>query len=92
MLLRADDHARSHEAHVRDDLVGREAVAVDEVCADEAASAPEAGFAVDSDAALLVINGFVRERDEESDHVQRWARPVVEDHVFVRYAEGGEVG
>lgn len=34
VLLRAYDHAGTHESHVRDDLVGREAMAVDEVCAD----------------------------------------------------------
>ena len=52
MLLGADDHAGTHEAHKGDDFVGCEAVAVDEVGADEAAGAAESGFAVDRDTFL----------------------------------------
>lgn len=69
VLLRADDHARAHEAHVRNDLVGREAMAVDKVCADEAACASEAGFAVNGDAAFFAVDGFVREGNEGPDHM-----------------------
>ena len=53
MLLRADDHAGTHEAHEGDDFVGCEAVAVDEIGTDEAACAAESGFAVDGDTFLL---------------------------------------
>ncbi len=50
VLLGTDDHAWSHESHKGDDFVGGEAVAVDEVCADQTARSTKTGFAVDGDA------------------------------------------
>lgn len=92
VLLGADDHARSHEAHKGDDFVGGEAVPVDEIGADQAARTAEAGFAVDGDASFALVDCFVRQFDEFLDEGEWRAGAVVEDHVEVVDAEGGEVG
>ena len=91
MLLGTDHHARAHEAHVCDNLVGGEAVLVDQVCADQAASSSQSSFAVDCDTALLYCDHLVCEVDKLAYEGQRWACSVVEDHVQVLDAELGEV-
>lgn len=86
VLLGADDHTGAHEAHKGNDLVSREAMAVDEVCTNEAACSSEAGLAVDSDAFLLDGDGLVCQSDEFANGGERWAGAVVEDHVEMRDA------
>lgn len=91
MLLGADHHAGPHEAHICDNLVCCEAIAVHEVCADQTASAAESGLAVHGNMFAMDIDGRVREVDEFTHQIERWTRPIVKDHVNVRDAEGGEV-
>ncbi len=81
VLLRADHHARAHEAHKGDDLVARESVAVDEVRADEAAGAAESGLAVHGDGLVLDGNHVVGQPDELAHHGEGGAGAVVEYHV-----------
>ena len=91
VLLRADDHAGTHEAHEGDGLVGGEGVAVDEVGADEAAGAAEPGLAVHGDGLLAADDGLVGEADELAHRLERRAGAVLEDHVEVLDAERLEV-
>ena len=91
MLLWADDHPRTHESHVRDDLVGCEAMAVDEICSDQAACAAQSGFAVHCDSPFVDCDHFVRHIDKSADHAKGWTCAVVENHVFMCYAQRGKV-
>lgn len=91
MLLGPDDHTGSHEAHIRDDLVRGKAVTVHEVCADETASAAETGLAVDGDVFPVHGDGCVCEVDELAHEIERRTGAVIEYHVNVGDAEGGEV-
>lgn len=91
MLLGADDHSGSHETHVGDHLVCCEAVAVNQVCADQATCPAEPSFAVDGDVLVLDSDGLVREVNEFPHEVERRAGSVVEDHVNVSYSKGGKV-
>lgn len=91
MLLGPNDHSGPHKAHIRDDLVCGEAIAVHEVCADETAGAAEAGLAVDGDVFPVHGNGRVREVDELAHEIERRAGAVVKYHVDVGNTEGGEV-
>ena len=64
VLLGTDNHARAHEAHVCDNLVGGEAVLVDQVSPDEAASSSKSSLAVNCDTALLHRNHLMCKVDE----------------------------
>ena len=66
MLLWTDNHAGTHEAHKGNDLVGGEAVTIDEIGADETAGAAEPGFAMDGDTLLFDSDSVVGEIYESS--------------------------
>lgn len=91
VLLGANDHTRTHESHVRNDLIGGKAIPVNEVCANEAACAAKPSLAVNRNGLVLDCDHVVRHSDELLDHMQRWAGPVVEDHVQVVDTESSEV-
>jgi hypothetical protein len=67
MLLWANNHSWTHEAHVCNNLVGSEAVTEDEVCADQTSSAAKASFAMDCDSLLSDGDYFMGEVDEFSN-------------------------
>ena len=91
VLLRAHDHTGSHESHVCNDFVGRETVAVNQVGADQTSCASETCFAVHCYAALLGANSLVCHSNKISNHAQRRAGTVIEDHVFVGDTQCTEV-
>lgn len=91
MLLGADNHTGTHEAHVCDDLVGSEAVLVNEVGTDQAASSSQTGLAVDSDSLALDSDHLVSEIDELADQAEWRTCAVVKDHVEVLDAQSLEV-
>lgn len=92
VLLGTDDHAGTHESHEGDYFVGGEAVPVDEVCADEAPGSAEAGFAVHRNSFVFDGDHFMGKLDEFLDESERWTGAVVEYHIQVIDAKGGEVG
>ena len=63
VLLWANHHSRSHEAHEGDALVGREAVAVDEVRSNQTSRATESRFTMDGNA-FPFGDGLRREANE----------------------------
>lgn len=91
MLLGANNHTGTHEAHVCNDLVGGKAMLVDEVGADQAASSSETGLAVNSNSLALDGDHLVGKIDEFADQAERRACAVVEDHVEVLDAQSLEV-
>lgn len=92
MLLWADDHARTHEAHVGDDFVCSETVAIDEICTDEAACSAETCFAVDGNCLLLYDDHVMCFIDECTDHFKGRTCAIIKDHVHVLDVVGCEVG
>jgi hypothetical protein len=91
MLLWTNNHPRAHEAHVCYHLVGSEAMAEDEICANQASSATKTCFAMDCDALLSDSDDFVSEVDKLPDQRQWRTCAVIEDHVEMLNAESGEV-
>lgn len=91
MLLRANNHAGTHESHVRNNFVGSEAVTVDEISADKTSSATKSSLAVNCNVAVLDSDGAVGEVDEFPDHGKGWTCSVVKDHVNVVDAHGGKI-
>jgi len=91
MLLRANNHAGAHEAHVCDNLVGSEAMLVDQICANEAAGSSKTSLAMDSDSLALHCDHLVCEVDKLANQTQRRAGTVVKDHVQVLNAQSLEV-
>ena len=91
VLLWANYHTRPHEAHEGYEVVGGETVAIDKVRADETPSAAETSFAVDGDVLLLLSDHFVGESNKLLDHVQGRVGAIVENHIHVLNAQGGEV-
>lgn len=92
VLLGTNDHTRAHETHESDDLVGGETMPVDEVGSNQAASPSKTSLAVHGDALLADSDHLVGEVDEVADEVEGWTRAIVENHVQVLDAKGGEVG
>jgi hypothetical protein len=90
VLLRPHDHTRPHEPHIRDYLICREAVTIDQVRPDKASSPSKPGFAMHCDPSLLDSNHLVRESDEFPNNIESWTCTVVEDHVKVLYSKGRE--
>lgn len=91
VLLGANDHARTHEAHVGDDLVGGEAISVNEVGTNQAASATETSLAMNSNALLPDRDHLVSQANEFAHSGKRWAGAVLEDHVDVLDAKSLKV-
>jgi hypothetical protein len=71
VLLGPNNHARSHKPHERNNLVGGETMAVDQIGANEAASTAQAGFAVNSHAPLLDSNRLVGHANEFANQGKR---------------------
>lgn len=91
VLLRSNNHAGSHEAHEGDALVRCEAMAIDEVCADQTACPAETSFAVDCYAFAADVDHVVCQLNKASHKLKRWTCAVVEDHVQMLDAESSEV-
>lgn len=91
MLLGSYDHARSHESHISNDFVGREAMLVDEVCADETPSSAKASLAMNRNSLLLDSDHLVCQIDELANQTQWGTCAVVEDHIKVFYPHCGKV-
>ena len=68
MLLRANDHAGSHETHERYDFVGGKSMAIDQVCSYQTSCPTKPGFAVDSYRFILRVDHLVSQLDEFLDH------------------------
>ena len=83
MLLRADDHTRAHETHKGNDFVGREAVAIDQISANETPCPTKTCLAVHGDASVLDGDHFVSELDEFVDDRKGRTGSIFEYHVNV---------
>jgi hypothetical protein len=91
MLLGADHHSGAHETHVRDDFIGGEAVSIDEICSNEAASSTETSFAMNGNPLLSYGDHIMGEIDELPHERERRACAVVKDHVQMLNAKFCEI-
>lgn len=87
VLLRSNNHTRAHEAHESNELRRSEAIAVDEVGANEAASTAETSFAVNSNVLLVDGDNLVGKLDELANKREWRAGSILENHVEVLDAE-----
>lgn len=91
MLLRTNDHAWTHKAHVSNDLVRSESMTINEICPNETASTTEPCLAMDSDCLVLHSDHLVGKSNEFLDHVKRRTCPIIKDHVKVVDTQRGEI-
>lgn len=90
MLLWPNHHSRTHETHECNHFVGSEAVAIDQISSDQAASPTEARLAMDSDA-LILRDHVVGQLDELVDNGECWTGSILKDHIDVLDAKSCKV-
>lgn len=91
MLLGSNDHTRTHEPHVGNDLVCSKAIPVYEIRTNEAACATKSSLAMNCNRPVLDCNHLMCQSDELLDHMQRGTGSIVEDHVQVVYSQRSEI-
>ena len=66
MLLRSDDHSRSHETHEGDDLVRSKTVTIDQIGTNETSGTSQTSLAMNCNTLLLDSDRLVCKLDELS--------------------------
>jgi hypothetical protein len=92
VLLRPNDHSRSHETHKCDDLVCGESVLVDQISTNQTACATETCLAVDRNALLFDGDHLVGHLDEPAHKCEGRTGAILEDHINVRNSHCSEIG